>query len=323
MSRAPRRMLLSCSAALVALSAVAVTIGVGSTAVSASTDASHTVSAATTTYPVTIKAANGNITIPARPTAIVSLSPTATEMLYAIGAGSQVKAVDSYSDYPKNAPITKLNAYQPNVEAIIAYKPDLVIVSGDTTGLTAQLAKLGVPVLSDPAAVNLAQEYAQFNELGVATDHVAQASTEVAKIKKQVARIVKATPKTGTQTYYWELEQDYYSVTSATFIGQLLGLLHLHSIADAAKGAAASGGYPQLSAEFIIKANPNFIFLADTLCCGQTAKKVEKRPGWGIITAVKHGNIVPLNDDIASRWGPRVVDLLQSVANAVTKADNH
>ena len=319
MAMSTRRVMLTISAA--SLSVVA--LGACAPSLIGGASAGASVAASAVSYPEKIVAANGTITIPARPTSIVSLSPTATEMLYSIGAGSQVKAVDSYSDYPKNAPITKLNAYQPNVEAIIAYKPDLVIVSGDTTGLTAQLAKLGVPVLSDPAAVNLAQEYAQFNELGVATDHVAQASTEVAKIKKQVARIVKATPKTGTQTYYWELEQDYYSVTSATFIGQLLGLLHLHSIADAAKGAAASGGYPQLSAEFIIKANPNFIFLADTLCCGQTAKKVEKRPGWGIITAVKHGNIVPLNDDIASRWGPRVVDLLQSVANAVTKADNH
>ncbi len=325
--KSPRRMLLSCSAALVGLVglvtvSVSVSVSVGSTAASAATSASRTVSAATT-YPVDVNAVNGKITIPSRPTAIVSLSPTATEMLYAIGAGAQVKAVDSYSDYPKNAPITKLNAYQPNVEAILAYKPDLVIVSGDTTGLTAQLAKFGVPVLSDPAAVNLYQEYSQFNELGLATDHVAQAASEITKIKTQIARIVKATPKTGTQTYYWELEQDYYSVTSSTFIGQVLDLLHLHSIADAAKGAAASGGYPQLSAEYIIKANPKFIFLADTICCGQTAKKVVKRPGWSTITAVKDDNIVPLNDDIASRWGPRIVTLLREVADAVTKADKH
>src|SRR5580698_7682399 len=99
-------------------------------------------------FPVTLKLADGTFTFTSRPSAIVSLSPTATEILYAIGAGPQVKAVDSYSDYPKNAPITKLNAFQPNVEAIVAYKPDLVIVSGDTTGLTAQLAKLGIPVLS-------------------------------------------------------------------------------------------------------------------------------------------------------------------------------
>ncbi|HEX3794112.1 MAG TPA: ABC transporter substrate-binding protein [Acidimicrobiales bacterium] len=315
MLKTPKRAMLGIAAATLSLTAIGVGVGVGAPAVSAG--------AATTTYPVTIKAANGNITIPARPTAIVSLSPTATEMLYAIGAGSQVKAVDSYSDFPKNAPITKLSAYQPNVEAIVAYKPDLVIVSGDTTGITAALAKFGIPVLSDPAATVLSDEYAQFTELGQATGHVAQAATEVAKVKTQIARIVKATPKAGTQSYYWELEQDYYSVTSSTFIGQVLNLLHLHSIADAAKGAAASGGYPQLSAEYIIKANPKFIFLADTLCCHQTAKKVDKRAGWKTITAVKDGNIVPLNDDIASRWGPRIVTLLREVANAVTKAEKH
>jgi iron complex transport system substrate-binding protein len=276
-------------------------------------------SASATSYPLTIHAANGAIAIAARPTAIVSMSPTATEMLYAIGAGHQVKAVDSYSDYPKNAPITKLSAYQPNVEAIVAYHPDLVIVSGDTTGLTAQLATFGIPVLSDPAAANLSQEYAQFDELGQATGHLAQARAEVSKIKAQIHTIVTHTPTHKTQTYYWELDQTYYSATSSTFIGQVLGLLGLHSIADLATGAAASGGYPQLSAEFIIKADPHYIFLADTVCCGQTAKKVATRPGWSTLSAVKDGDVVALNDDIASRWGPRIVDLLRTVAGAVSR----
>jgi iron complex transport system substrate-binding protein len=317
MLKNPRRVLTAVSAACCSISVLGLGLVVGPLGASAA------VRTSSVSYPVTIKAANGNITVSAKPTAIVSLSPTATEMLYAIGAGSQVKAVDSYSDFPKNAPITKLNAFQPNVEAIVAYKPDLVIVSGDTTGLTAQLAKLGIATLSDPAATDLRDEYAEFAELGEATGHVARAAAEVVKIKTQIARIVKASPKSGTQTYYWELEQDYYSVTSSTFIGQVLGLLHLHSIADAAKGAAASGGYPQLSAEYIIKANPKFIFLADTVCCSQTVKKVDKRPGWNTIKAVKAGNIVLLNDDVASRWGPRIVTLLREVANAVTKADHH
>jgi iron complex transport system substrate-binding protein len=275
-------------------------------------------SAGTTTYPLRIVAANGTITVPARPTAIVSLSPTATEMLYAIGAGSQVKAVDSYSDYPKNAPRTTLDALNPNVEAIVAYKPDLVVVAGDTTGLTAQLAKLGIPVLSDPAARTLRQAYQQFDELGVATGHLARAEAEVADIKGQIAQIVRDAPRhTEALTYYFELDQTYYSVTSSTFIGQVLGLLGLKSIADTAKGAASSGGYPQLSAEYIIKANPDFIFLADTLCCGQNAGKVAKRPGWSVMSAVKEGHVVGLNDDIASRWGPRIVDLLRTVANSL------
>lgn len=270
-----------------------------------------------TIYPVHIAAANGNITVPARPTAIVSLSPTATEMLYAIGAGGQVKAVDSFSDFPKNAPRTALDALNPNVEAIVAYKPDLVIVSGDTTGLTAELAKFAIPVLSDPPATNLDQEYQQFAELGRATDHVAQAKAEVTKIKGQIAHIVSSAPHGKPITYYFELDQTYYSETSSTFIGQVLGLLGMKSIADAAKGAAASGGYPQLSAEFIIKSNPDYIFLADTICCGQNAKKVSQRPGWSTLRAVRDGHVVGLNDDIASRWGPRIVDLLRTVADSL------
>jgi iron complex transport system substrate-binding protein len=292
----------------------------GITAVSTSFP-SPTAAAATstsTTFPVTISAANGTITVPARPTAIVSMSPTATEMLYAIGAGSQVRAVDSYSTFPKNAPRTKLNEDDPNVEAIVAYKPDLVVVAGDTTGLTAQLAKFGIPVLSDPAATTLNQAYQQFVELGEATGHVAQAKAEVTKIKAQIGRIVRAAPKRAKPlTYYFELDQTYYSVTSSTFIGQLLGLLGLKSIADAATGAAASGGYPQLSAEFIIKSNPDYIFLADTVCCGQNAKKVAARPGWAQLSAVRDGHVVGLNDDIASRWGPRIVDLLKTVADSL------
>jgi iron complex transport system substrate-binding protein len=312
MSSTPRRLLLAAAGFIFGVTTISTSMP-SSAATSASASA-----ASSTTYPVKITAANGTITVPSRPTAIVSLSPTATEMLYAIGAGKQVKAVDSYSDYPKNAPRTKLNAEDPNVEAIVAYKPDLVVVAGDTTGLTAQLATFGIPVLSDPPATGLSQEYQQFDELGQATGHLAQAKAEVTQIKGQITQIVENAPKHSKPvTYYYELEQTYYSVTSSTFIGQVLGLLGMKSIADAAKGAASSGGYPQLSAEFIIKANPDYIFLADTICCGQNAKKVAKRPGWSVLSAVKSDRVVGLNDDIASRWGPRIVDLLRTVADAV------
>lgn len=274
-----------------------------------------TATAATATFPVTVHAANGNVKITSRPTAIVSLSPTATEMLYAIGAGSQVKAVDEYSDYPPGTPRTQLDGNNPNVEAIVQYKPDLVVMSDEAPSVDKQIETLGIPVLSDPAAANLSQEYAQFDELGQATGHAAQAKAEVSKIKGQIARIVASVHKPAhSETYYYELDQTYYSATSSTFIGQVLGLLGLHSIADAAKGAAASGGYPQLNGEFILKANPNYIFLADTLCCAQSRATVSARPGWSNLSAVKNGRILGLNDDIASRWGPRVVTLLSQVA---------
>ena len=116
------------------------------------------------------------------------------------------------------------------------------------------------------------------------------------------------------ETYYYELDQTYYSAASSTFIGQVLGLLGLRSIADAAKGTAANGGYPQLSGEFILKANPDYILLADTICCGQSVATVAARPGWSGLAAVKGGRVLGLSDDIASRWGPRVVDLLSAVA---------
>lgn len=277
--------------------------------------AGATVASSAAAFPVTVHAANGKVTIKTRPTAIVSLSPTATEMLYAIGAGSQVKAVDSYSDYPTNAPKTQLDGTTPDVEAIAQYKPDLVVLSDEAPSVDRQVEALGISVLSDPAAANLSQEYAQFEELGEATGHVAQAKAEVSKIKGQIAQIVASVHRPAhAKTYYYELDQTYYSATSTTFIGQLLGLLGLHSIADSARGAAAAGGYPQLNAEFILKANPTYIVLADTLCCAQSPATVTARPGWSNLSAVKNGRVLGLNDDIASRWGPRVVVLLSQMA---------
>jgi iron complex transport system substrate-binding protein len=269
-------------------------------------------------FPVTLKLADGTFTFKSRPDAIVSLSPTSTEMLYAIGAGPQVKAVDSYSDYPPNAPKTTLSGFDPNVEAIAKYNPDLVIVASDSAGFNTQMAALKIPVIYDPAAANLAQAYAEYEPLGEATGHATQAKTEVASIKAKIARIVATTPhaKKGT-SYYYELEPDYYSVTSSTFVGQLFSLLGLKSIADSAKGVASSGGYPQLNAEFILKANPTYIFLADTICCKATAASVAARPGWSTLRAVKDHRIVPLDDDIASRWGPRITILLQDAADAL------
>jgi iron complex transport system substrate-binding protein len=269
-------------------------------------------------FPVTISTMAGKVHISARPGAIVSLAPTATEMLYAIGAGSQVKAVDADSDYPANAPITKLSGYQPNVEAIAAYQPDLVVISNDLDGITAKLTALSIPVLDLPAAANLSQEYAEFEQLGRATGHLAQAQREDATLRAEISKIVAAEPAHSKPlTYYYEIATDpYYSVTSSTFIGSLLSLLGMKSIADAAKGAAASGGYPTLSAEYILKANPDYIILADTgpTAGGQSAATVSGRPGWSIVTAVKDKQIILLNADIASRWGPRVVQLLQAVA---------
>ncbi len=273
-----------------------------------------------TGYPITVTTVAGKVHLDSRPDAIVSLAPTATEMLYAIGAGKQVKAVDDDSDYPPGAPMTKLSGFEPNAEAIAAYKPDLVIISNNLDGITAKLAALSIPVLDLPAAVNMSGVYAEINELGAATGHAAQAQAEDQKIQSDLGQIVASAPKRKAPvTYYYELGANpYYSVTSSTFIGSLLSMLGMKSIADAATGAAASGGYPELSPEFILKANPDYILLSDTGSNGgQDAATVAARPGWSALTAVKDNHVIALNADVASRWGPRVVELLRTVEAAV------
>lgn len=271
-------------------------------------------------FPTTVATAAGKTHLGSRPDAIISLSATVTEMLYAIGAGHQVKAVDGYSDYPHGTPMTKLSGFEPNAEAIAAYKPDLVIISNNIDGITAKLTALSIPVLDLPAAANVTGVYAELNELGAATGHVTQARTEDQKIRTAITAIIASEPKHSAPiTYYYELGSNpFYSVTDSTFIGSLLSLLGMKSIADTATGAAAADGYPELSPEFIFSANPDYILLSDTGDNGgQTVASVAARPGWTALTAVKDKHVIPLNADIASRWGPRIIQLLQTVATAV------
>jgi iron complex transport system substrate-binding protein len=263
-------------------------------------------------FPVTLDSPGGKVVLDRRPERIVSMSPTATEMLFAIGAGPQVVAVDSNSNYPKEAPTTDLSAYQPNLEAIAGYKPDLVVYSDDPGELAAGLGKLGIPALAEPAAARLDDTYAQIDQLGRATGHPAEAAKLTATMRAEIAKVVAAGRPERHLTYYHELDKNLYTATSRTFIGQLYGLLGMENIADAAD--KDKSGYPQLSAEYVVKADPDMIFLADTKCCGQSARTVAARDGWDQLKAVKSRGVVELDDDIASRWGPRVVDFLKTIA---------
>ncbi len=276
-------------------------------------------SSATAGFPVRVDVPGGQpLTLDRRPDHIVSLSPSSTETLFAIGAGAQVVAVDDQSDYPPAAPHTALSGLTPNVEAIAADKPDLVVASADTGGLVAGLGKLGIKTLVLPSAQTLDDAYAQMTTLGKATGQTPAADKLVAGLKSDLAALVAATPRPATPlTYYHELSQDYYSANSRTFVGQVYGLFGLVNVADT---APSSSGYPQLSAEALVKADPKLIFLADTQCCRQDAAAVAARPGWSAISAVKTGNVVGLDDDVASRWGPRLLDFAKAVAAAVTKA---
>jgi iron complex transport system substrate-binding protein len=237
-------------------------------------------------------------------------------MLFAMDAGDQVVAVDDQSNYPDDAPTTDLSGLEPNVEAIAGYEPDLVVTSGDPGDVVAGLETLGVPTLVHPAATTLDDTYEQITSLGTATGHADEAAELVGQMEDDIAALVEQVPdRVQALTYYHELDSTLFTVTSETFIGELYALAGLENVADPADDGSA-GGYPQLSPEFLVQADPDMIFLADTKCCGQDATTVAARPGWADLTAVTEGNVVELDDDIASRWGPRVVDLLETIVQA-------
>jgi iron complex transport system substrate-binding protein len=243
------------------------------------------------------------------PKKIVSLSPTATEMLFAVGAGKQVVAVDDQSSFPKRAPRTDLSGFEPNAEAIAGYEPDLVVMDSDA--VKSQLEALGIDVLVLPAAQSLKDSYAQIRRLGKVTGHGAAANDVASEMKADVAGLAADAKDGKPPSSYYELDDTYFSADSTTFIGRLLKLAGFTNIADEAAGDGS--GYPQLSAEYVVDSDPAVIFLADTKCCGQSAKTVAARPGFGDLTAVRDGNVVALDDDVASRWGPRVVELLRTM----------
>jgi iron complex transport system substrate-binding protein len=243
-------------------------------------------------------------------------------MLYAIGAGSQVVAVDEYSNFPAEAVAlgTTLSGFEPNIEAISGYSPDLVIISYDPGSLVEQLGTLNIPVFVAGAAMSLENVYEQIEQLGVLTGH-SQAAIEVSKtlqtgIEDAVASVKFSEPPLS---YYYELDNTYYSVTSNTFVGQIFNLFGMRNIAD---NVESGNDYPQLSAEVIVSSDPDFIFLADTKCCAQDATTVAARDGWGGLKAVTANRVVELDDDVASRWGPRVLDLITAIRDAVAAANS-
>jgi iron complex transport system substrate-binding protein len=259
-------------------------------------------------------AAAGPAAIPHR---IVSLSPTATETLFAIGAGRQVIAVDDQSNYPKRAPRTKLSGFTPNVEAIVGYRPDLVVFAYDPGGLRDSLRRLHIRVLQQDAAKTMPEAYGQIEQLGKVTGHAKQARALVTGMKKRIGRLVAHGRRSGRGlTYYHELTPDLYSATSKTFVGRVYALFGLRNIADAADRTGS--GYPQLSAEYVVSAAPDLIVLADSVCCGQTLRTVAARPGWSRIPAVRNGLVLRIDDSIASRWGPRIVNFVRAVDAALS-----
>ena len=238
----------------------------------AATEPPVTTATPATTQPAAATTAPAEAPVPSR---IVSLSPTATEMLYAIGAGDQVLAVDDDSNYPPETAdkMPGLNGFEPNVEAIAGLEPDLVATDCTNPDLLSQFDTLGVAHWEGPAAVTFDDIYTQIEQLGAVTGHVAEAAELVGQMQSDIASVIDALPDLPEPlTYYHELDPNgFWSVTSDTFIGLVYTEAGLVNIADA---VGEDNPYPQLNAEFIVSEDPDLIFLACTKYCGETPETV-------------------------------------------------
>jgi iron complex transport system substrate-binding protein len=271
------------------------------------------------TFLVSIATTNPSQAAATAPKRIISLSPSATETLFAIGAGSQVIAVDDLSNYPSKAPISKLSAFSPNVEALLNYKPDLIILNADATKATevkTALEKLNIKVFLERAPLDLSQAYLEITALGRATGKISGAQTVVSEMKSKISAAIKKGKVSKKVTFFHELDNTLYSATSDSFIGKVYRDFNLTNIADPA-ATADSAGYPQLQSEYIIKANPKIIFLSDAQY-GESIATLSKRAGWNGIAAIKSKNVVALPEDIPSRWGPRLVDFYEFISTALS-----
>jgi iron complex transport system substrate-binding protein len=264
-------------------------------------------------FPVTVDVYGTPFTVDARPERIVSLSPSSTEGLFAVGAGPQVIAVDEFSDFPAEAPTSDLSGFTPNVEAIIALDPDLVVVSYDPGDLVASLSATGIQVLILDGAVDLDDVLNQLMILGAVTGNTRTAAEVVAGLEARIATAIASTPTPDVpMTYFHLLDETLFTVTSSTFIGSVYSAFGLVNIADAADPDGSAFGYPQLSAEFLVDADPDLVFLSN----GDVAS-FAALPVLGQLRAVAEDAVIALAPDISSRWGPRVVDFLEQIARAV------
>ncbi|GAB3743828.1 ABC transporter substrate-binding protein [Nocardiopsis nanhaiensis] len=274
------------------------------------------------TFPVTVADMVGEVTVEEEPERIVSLSPSSTESLFAIGAGDQVEATDEYSYYPEEAPTTDLSGFTPSVEAISEYDPDLVILAGSAVDSADQLVDVDIPTLVLDDALDLEDVYAQIRLLGEITGNTDEADTEADRVETEFNEVVDAAcAELGETelTFYQELDDTLFSATSETFAGQVYDAFGLVNIADQADDDE-SGGYPQLSPEFVVEENPDLIFLSyGDEAADESVAAVEERPAFDSVTAVENDAVHVLDSDTASRWGPRVVDFAQSVGDAVSE----
>lgn len=259
------------------------------------------------------------VTLPAPAQKIVSMAPSNTEILFAIGAGSQMVGRDEFSDYPaeaKSLPSIGGSMGQYSYEQVAALKPDLVLASGiNTPEQVKALEDLGITVfyLGNPST--LEEMYANLELVAQLTGRETEAAALVESLKARVKAVdEKVAPLSYAPVVFYEIDASDpnkpYTTGPGTFIDLLIaraGGQNLPGLTDA---------YPQVSLEQIVLANPAVILLGDALY-GTTPEIVAARAGWSEIAAVKDNRVLPFDDNLVSRPGPRLVDGLEALAQAI------
>ncbi len=248
---------------------------------------------------------------------IVSLAPSNTEILFAVGAGKQVVGRDMFSDYPEEAKsvqdIGGSNGKY-NSEAILALHPDLVLAGEiNPPELVTSMEQLGLTVYYLKNPTTLEDLYANVETVGSLTGHVSQAAALTNSLKARVAAVdAKITSPDSRLSVYYELDATDptkpYTAGPGTFVDLLIARAGGSNI-----GGSMTSPWAQISLEQVVAANPAIIILGDS-AYGVTANSVKQRPGWGGIAAVQNDRIYPFDDNLVSRPGPRLVDGLEALA---------
>ncbi len=248
---------------------------------------------------------------------IVSLAPSLTEILFAVGAGDQVVGRDDFSDYPVEAKAVASigSTYQVlNTEAILALKPDLIVATGiNTPEQIKTLEDLGLTVYYFENPTDFTELYADLQVMGRLTGHEEEAAKLVASLQKRVEIVEQKVAKLNDHpSVFYEIDamQDPakpWTTGPGTFMDKMISMAGGKNV-----GSVLSEPWAQISLEELLRQDPQIIILGDAKW-GATPEAVAERPGWGDLTAVKRGAIFVFDDDLASRPGPRLIDGLEAL----------
>jgi iron complex transport system substrate-binding protein len=277
--------------------------------------ATATPSAAVSPFPATLSDfQNRSVTIPTRPERIVSIGPSITAFLYALGAGPRVVGVDDFSDEPAEAAAKEhVGGIKVNFEKVVALKPDVVfsVKFSDGTIEKLQAASL-VVVVVDPQTVEDVGRTAALLGQAVGTDGVPLAKSILDRVNAVKTKTASVTTRPRV---YHEIDASdptkIFTVGPGSYINDLIDIAGGTNIASRAQSA-----YPQLSAEEILRSDPEIIVLAAAPYSAKPSD-VAARQGWSVIAAVKNGRVVSIEPNLINRPGPRVGEAAEAYAKLV------